>query len=104
MRVIPPSTGPAIPAIIPPPRLPEPHVTEPQADLIHARYRDPAIAAGLEINPVLETILRHSSCRAFLPDRIPPATLEAIRLLRIRDGRFDEIERLARQAVELARG
>ncbi len=78
MRVILPSTGPAFPAIIPPPRLPEPHVTEPQADLIHARYRDPAIAAGLEINPVLETILRHSSCRAFLPDAIPQAKLEAI--------------------------
>ena len=47
-------------------------------DLIHARYRDPALFGGVAMNPVLETILTHSSCRAFLPDRIPPATLEAI--------------------------
>jgi 2-dehydro-3-deoxyphosphogluconate aldolase/(4S)-4-hydroxy-2-oxoglutarate aldolase len=50
---------------------------------------DALLAAGL---PVVEVTLR------------TPATLEAIRLLRIRDGRFDEIERLARRAVELARG
>ena len=47
-------------------------------DLIHARYRDPALLGGVAMNPVLESILRHSSCRAFLPDLIPPATLEAI--------------------------
>ena len=47
-------------------------------DLIHARYRDPALLGGVAMNPVLETILNHSSCRAFLPDRILPATLEAI--------------------------
>lgn len=47
-------------------------------DLIHARYRDPALVGGAAMNPVLETILNHSSCRAFLPDRIAPATLEAI--------------------------
>jgi len=47
-------------------------------DLVHARYRDPALHAGMALNPVLETILSHSSCRAFLPDPVPPAALEAI--------------------------
>ena len=47
-------------------------------DLVHARYRDPSLIGGVAMNPVLETILNHSSCRAFLPDPIAPATLEAI--------------------------
>ena len=47
-------------------------------DLVHARYRDPALMAGVAMNPVLETILSHSSCRAFLPNPIPAGTLEAI--------------------------
>lgn len=47
-------------------------------DLIHARYRDPALHGALELNPVLDTLLRHSSCRAFLPNPIPPAQLDAI--------------------------
>jgi nitroreductase len=53
-------------------------VTDSQADLLHARYRDPALRGALPLNPVLETILRHRSCRAFLPDPLPPAALEAI--------------------------
>lgn len=47
-------------------------------DLLHARYRDPALHAGVALNPVLQTILSRSSCRAFLPDPVPPAALEAI--------------------------
>ncbi len=47
-------------------------------DLVHARYRDPALVSATTLNPVLETLLRHSSCRAFLPDPVPPATLEAV--------------------------
>lgn len=48
------------------------------SDLVHARYRDPSLLGGVAMNPVLETLLSHSSCRAFLPDPIPPSTLEAI--------------------------
>jgi len=55
----------------------EPRVTD-APDLVHARYRDPALQGGVAMNPVLETILSHASCRAFLPDAIPPATLEAV--------------------------
>ena len=47
-------------------------------DLVHARYRDPALVAEAALNPVLQTILSHSSCRAFLPTLIPPGTLAAI--------------------------
>lgn len=54
----------------------EPDVTD--ADLIHARYRDPDIHAGGALNPVLQTLLSHASCRAFLPDPVPAAALQAI--------------------------
>ena len=57
--------------------MPETAVTD-ALDLVHARYRDPALVGHVAMNPVLETLLRHSSCRAFLPDAIPPSTLEAI--------------------------
>ena len=50
---------------------------------------DALLAAGL---PVAELTLR------------TPAAVGAIRLLRIRGGQFGEIERLARQAVQLAWG
>ena len=71
------STGAAFAVILGSPQKPETDVTD-APDLVHARYRDPALLGGVAMNPVLETILRHSSCRAFLPDPIPPATLEAI--------------------------
>lgn len=48
------------------------------SDLVHARYRDPALFGGVAMNPVLETILRHNSCRAFLPNPITRGTLDAI--------------------------
>lgn len=54
----------------------EPDVTD--ADLIHARYRDPAITADAPLNPVLQTLLAHASCRAFLPDPVPGEALQAI--------------------------
>lgn len=47
-------------------------------DPIQARYRDPALAGAVAMNPVLQTILSHHSCRAFLPTPIAPATLAAI--------------------------
>ena len=47
-------------------------------DLLHGRYRDPALSSSERLNPVLEAILLHSSVRAFLPTPIPPATLELI--------------------------
>lgn len=47
-------------------------------DPVHARYRDPALHGGIAMNPVLETMLAHASCRAFLPTPVTPAMLEAI--------------------------
>src|SRR6516164_13421 len=46
-------------------------------DLIAARYRDGAAAAG-PWNEVLATILSHRSVRAFLPTALPPGTLERL--------------------------
>jgi nitroreductase len=43
--------------------------------LIGARYRDGAIASG-PWNEVLGTILAHRSVRTYLPDPLPPGTLE----------------------------
>lgn len=62
-------------------------------DLVHARYRDPSLVSragisgaavsgaavsGAALNPVLETILSHSSCRAFLANPVAPEALETI--------------------------
>ena len=48
------------------------------ADLLRQRYRDPALAAPEEWNPVLETLLEHRSVRAFLPDPVSEARLATI--------------------------
>lgn len=45
--------------------------------LFDARYRDPAFAATVPLNPVLEAILGHRSVRRFLPDALPEGALEA---------------------------
>lgn len=60
-------------------RIPAPEFAVTDApDLVLARYRDPALMAEAPMNPVLQSILSHRSCRAFLPTPIPPATLAAI--------------------------
>jgi nitroreductase len=43
--------------------------------LIAARYRDGAVASG-PWNEVIATILAHRSVRAYLPDPLPPGTLD----------------------------
>lgn len=59
----------------------DPATAEQQAStaeaLIGARYRDGAIASG-PWNEVLATILSHRSVRAYLPDPLPPGTLECL--------------------------
>jgi nitroreductase len=47
-------------------------------ELIAARYREPSVAAPNGWNQTLETILSHRSVRAYLPDRLPPNTIELL--------------------------
>lgn len=47
------------------------------AEAIFARYRE-AVPAGSDWNPVLASILGHRSTRAYLPDPLPPGTVETI--------------------------
>jgi nitroreductase len=56
--------------------LDNPDAGEPAA-LIEARYRDGAVASG-PWNEILATILAHRSVRAYLPDPLPPGTLETL--------------------------
>lgn len=47
-------------------------------DLLAARYGGGEPATPLPPNPVIEALLAHRSVRAFLPDALPPGTLEAL--------------------------
>ena len=46
--------------------------------LFHERYRDPAMAAPMQWNPVLETLIGHRTVRHFLPKPLPEGTIELI--------------------------
>ncbi len=46
--------------------------------LIEERYRDPAMPAPAQWNPVLETLIGHRSVRHFLPKPLPDGTVELI--------------------------
>ena len=46
--------------------------------LFHERYRDPAMAAPLQWNPVLETLIGHRTVRHFLPKPLPEGAIELI--------------------------
>lgn len=45
--------------------------------LLHARYRD-RLDLPVAWNPTLDTILSHRSVRAYLPDALPPGTVELL--------------------------
>ena len=46
--------------------------------LFHERYRDPAMAAPMQWNPVLETLIGHRTVRHFLPKPLPEGAIELI--------------------------
>lgn len=46
--------------------------------LIHERYRDPAMPAPVQWNPVLETLIGHRTVRHFLPTPLPEGIVELI--------------------------
>lgn len=47
-------------------------------DLLAQRNRDPSSGTPAQWNTVLETMLSHRSVRGFLPDALPPGTLELL--------------------------
>ena len=60
--------------------MPEAETIEPAVSdgaLLHARYGSEAAAAG-KLNSVLRCLLAHRTVRAYLPDALPPGTLETL--------------------------